>query len=438
MRWTDPRQPRQKPFAATAACALAVALAVGLAGCGPADDPERTGRSEAGPAKVGAAQGRREVQRVLDQRVRAVRQRDLALFLRRVDRDDARLVARQRRYYRNLVQLPLARLRYRVLEDQWEGIPLPARWGTDVRVPQIELIMQLEGYDAVPVRRTVGFAFSFREGRATIVSDRLATGQPLFAGARAPWDLAGITVREEPGVLGIFDRATSASAGTVTAAVRTGIAQVQEALPFTWDGRVVVYSVQSSKVLASFTDVPGGSLDHLGALTFPTYARSLRSEVASTRMLVMPSSVSAGGTFLGRIVRHELSHIAIGSRDDGAPAWVSEGIAEYLGAREIPQRDRKIPTEALRRAQSEEADLPQTETFNDTDQDWHYALSWMACDYIADTFGESRLWELVDAMHDGGDGTSAAEEDQVLQQVLGLDRRELGRLAAERIRNVYG
>ena len=50
----------------------------------------------------------------------------------------------------------------------------------------------------------------------------------------------------------------------------------------------------------------------------------------------MPSSVRAGEAFLGRITRHELSHIAIGVRDDGAPAWVSEGIAEYLGAREVP------------------------------------------------------------------------------------------------------
>ena len=44
----------------------------------------------------------------LRQRVRAVRERDLGLFLRRVDRTDKALVARQRRYFENLVQLPLA------------------------------------------------------------------------------------------------------------------------------------------------------------------------------------------------------------------------------------------------------------------------------------------------------------------------------------------
>src|SRR4029079_17064070 len=111
-------------------------------------------------------------------------------------------------------------------------------------------------------------------------------------------------------------------------------------LPFTWSGKVVVYNVDDQRVLATFRDVPGGAIEHLGALTFPTYSEEERSQVASTRMLLMPSSVRAGEVFLGRITRHELSHIAIGVRDDGAPAWVSEGIAEYLGARDVPVASR--------------------------------------------------------------------------------------------------
>jgi hypothetical protein len=155
-------------------------------------------------------------------------------------------------------------------------------------------------------------------------------------------------------------------------------------------------------------------------------------------MLVMPSSVKAGQPFLGRITRHELSHVAIGIRDDGAPAWVSEGIAEYLGAREIPQRERIIPTSALSRAQGHDPGMPASESFNNTDQEWHYALSWMACDYIADTFGETRLWELVELMHNGGEGTADSDQDRALQQVLGFDGHELALRAAARIRNLYG
>ena len=202
---------------------------------------------------------------------------------------------------------------------------------------------------------------------------------------------------------------------------------------------MVVYSVSSPDVLRSFTDVPGGSIEHLGALTFPTYAATQgHSQVASTRMLVMPTSVRAGEPFLGRITRHELSHVAIGPRDDGAPTWVSEGIAEYLGAVELPQRQRIIATEALARAQGGVDAMPTSQEFNDTDQEWHYALSWMAVDYIASTYGEARMWELMDAMHNGGSGTPDAEQDRVLDQVLGFDSHELARRAAARIRSIYG
>ena len=181
------------------------------------------------------------------------------------------------------------------------------------------------------------------------------------------------------------------------------------------------------------------SSDLLGALTFPTYAAPEgRSQVASTRMLVMPTSVRAGEPFLGRITRHELSHAAIGPRDDGAPTWVSEGIAEYLGAVELPQRQRIIATEALARAQSGVDAMPTSKEFNDSDQEWHYALSWMAIDYIASTYGEGRMWELMDAMHNGGSGGADADQDRVLEQVLGFDGQELARRAAARIRSIYG
>jgi hypothetical protein len=417
----------------------ALVLLLGLVACGGHDDStEGSALGTDQASGVTAAQARTREQRVLNQRVQAVRNRDLDLFLRRVDHTDRALIARQTRYFRNLVQLPLSAFGYRVLDEQWQGVRLLPRWGKDVQVPQVQLTTQLAGYDAVPVVRTVGFVFAFRKGRAVIVSDRTGAGKPLFVGTPAPWDLTAITVRTAPGVLGVFDASTRAYAGQVTSAVSNGIAQIDRALPFSWSGKVVVYSVQNPGVLATFTDVPGGSLDHLGALTFPTYAGKDRSQVASTRMLVLPSSVKAGAVFLGRITRHELSHVAIGVRDDGSPVWVSEGIAEYLGARDVPQRARIIPTSALSRAATEDNGMPVSSTFNNTDQEWHYALSWMACDYIAETNGESRLWELVEAMHNGGAGTTDAQQDRVLQQVLGYDGHELARRAAARIRNLYG
>ncbi len=431
--WTDADH-RGRFRAAALAGVLVLLLA--LAGCG-GDEPDDHVVGD-GTSKVDVAEAKAQEQRILNQRARAVRDRDLTLFLRRVDHRDAGLMARQRQYFRNLVQLPLSRFAYRVTDEQWDGVRTPRSWGDDVHVPQVVLTMQLEEYDAVPVERTVGFAFSFRNGRATIVADRTATGRMLFRGTPAPWDLTAITVREDGDVLGIFDRTTRPFAPMVTRAVRNGIDQLGRALPFTWSGKVVVYNLDDKRVLSTFRDVPGGAIEHLGAMTFPTYSEEERSQVASTRMLLMPSSVRAGEVFLGRITRHELSHIAIGVRDDGSPAWVSEGIAEYLGAREVPVTSRIIATSALQRAQSADEGMPASKDFNGAEQEWHYALSWMACDYIADEFGEGRLWELVDAMHNGGEGTADADQDRVLDQVLGFDSRELARRAAARIRNIYG
>ena len=435
MRGTDrPRNGRS----GLVALAAVLALLCALTGCSDDDSGDESLLGKDNSTEITPAQVRAVEQRILNTRVRAVRDGNLKLFLRRVNHADKALMARQRRYFRNLVQLPLARLQFQVLDEQWEGLRTPPRWGKEVHIPRVRQVMQLEEYDAVPVKRIVGLVFSFNKGQAQIVSDRTATGRMIFEGTPAPWDLIPITVRQEPGVLGIFDQKTSASAATLTAAVRDGIDEIDSALPFSWSRRVVVYSVQSPRVLASFTDVPGGTLEHLGALTFPTYAAGGGSQVASTRMLVMPSSVEAGQPFLGRITRHELSHIAVGIRDNGAPAWVSEGLAEYLGAREIPLRDRIIPTSALSRAESQVTGMPESKDFNNTDQEWHYALSWMACDYIAETQGEARLWELVDAMHNGGEGTSDAQQDRVLDQLLGYDAQELATRAAARIRNLYG
>ena len=183
------------------------------------------------------------------------------------------------------------------------GCAVPDRWGDDVHIPQVALTMQLADFDAVPVERTVGFVFSFRDGRATIVSDRTATGKPLFEGTPAPWDLTAISVREAPGVLGIFDRRTRASAATGHGggARRHRPARPRAAVHLVGPRRGLQRPVPG--VLASFTDVPGGAIEHLGALTFPTYAERrgrspgrLHADAADAQLGAAPASRSSAGS----------------------------------------------------------------------------------------------------------------------------------------------
>jgi hypothetical protein len=191
-------------------------------------------------------------------------------------------------------------------------------------------------------------------------------------------------------------------------------------------------------VLDSFEGVPGGNIKHLGAMTFPMYAVPGQPTVAGIRFTLLPSSLRAGSAFLGRIIRHELTHVALGDRDDGVPVWFAEGLAEYMGAREIPQDQRRIASVAVGTARAGVSGMPASRGFNGDDQAWHYALSWMACDYIATTRGETRLWDLMDALHNGGAGTTDAQQDAVLQRVLGMDSRQLAKHAGARILRIYG
>lgn len=413
---------------ATALVALLLLVAGLLAGC--SSDEEGT-REDSHATRLEA------LQQVLDQRARAIRSGDLEAFLAGLDRSNKALVLRQRRYFANLRQLPLKRFGYRVLDRSWSGMLADPAWG-DVALPQVEVTTQLAGYDTRPVHRLTGLALSQEDGRWLIVSDRTRNGG-FFPGAQpSPWEMTRIRVRESGSVLGIYDEKSYADSERVNEVVRKGVDQVRDALPFSWAGRVVVYEFADKRVLESFDNVPGGNIDHLGAMTFPVYTRPGGSRTASSRFVLMPGSVAAGEPFLGRITRHELAHVALGTRDDGVPTWFAEGLAEYVGARPVEPSQRRIASEAVSRARSGVSGMPASATFNGRDQAWNYALAWMACDWIAEEHGEARLWRLMDALHAGGTGTPDDGQDQVLRDVLGIDGAGLAQRAADRILAIYG
>jgi hypothetical protein len=412
-----------------------VALVAGLALVGPVGCSSDHDASLLGNRAVVS---RADEQRALDARATAIRDGDLAAFLTGLDTSDAGLVARQRRYFANLRELPLEHLEYVVLKSDWPtGIRAPS-WGAGVAVPQVRISLQLLGYDTVPVQRVTGFAFAHKAGRTVIVSELTGAGKPFPGSQPAPWDLVRIHARSDGETLQLYDAGTWSRADAIGADLRSAIRDVRGGVPFPWDGRAVVYVFSRPVVLNSFEGVPGGNIKHLGAMTFPMYAVPGQPTVAGVRFTLLPSSLRAGPAFLNRIIRHELTHVALGDRDDGTPVWFAEGVAEYMGAREIPQAQRRIATVALGRARAGVDAMPASRGFNGDDQAWHYALSWMACDYIATSQGESRLWELMDALHNGGAGTTDAQQDAVLEQVLGLDSHQLARRAAHRILRIYG
>jgi hypothetical protein len=383
----------------------ALLLAAALSGCSSSDDE---------PADVAAPRQHdvvKAITRALDSRVRVVRRADADAFAKLVGGGRA-FRDRQETWFDNLTQLPIARLGYRL--DPGSLV----RDG-DTYTVEVERTLQLAGYDdeTVTDQERYGFApMKHHGGRFLVTSVTDAHPQP--------WDSGPVEVREGADVLGIFDAGSVDGATSLLGSVESGIAAVSAAVPYDWSKSVVVYALSDPSFLDSLEDVPGDDPGDLDAVAFPVGD--------STRFVLNPSIVDRPGRERDRLVRHELTHVAIGTHDDDVPVWLAEGLAEYVSVRPLAPEDRRIPEAAVAAAEAGVGDLPDDATFNDDDSDAHYGLAWWAVEYVADAYGEDAPWQLLDAMAEPD-----ADPTVVLREQFGTSTHELARQADRLILALY-
>ncbi|GAA4720038.1 hypothetical protein [Nocardioides conyzicola] len=395
---------------------LAVLLALCLTGpalvaCSGDDKAGET--PAAAPADVGA-----EIQHALDRRAGAVRRAAPHAFARTVGGRRA-FREQQETWYANVTQLPLARYRYRFdpgsLVRDGDGY-----WVT------VDEVMQLDGYDAEPVVTPDRYRFAPAGGsgrmRLTSVTDR--AWERAHQVQSQPWDLGPIEVRAGAGVLGIFDADSVASAGSLLSSIEAGIGDVSAWVPYDWSRSVVVYALSAPTFLDGLEDVPGDDPGDLDAVSFPAGA--------GTRFVLNPRVIGSPGADRDRLVRHELTHVAVGTHDDTAPVWLSEGLAEWVSVRPLAPEDRRLPDAALTAAEAGVGDLPDDASFNDDDSQAHYGLAWWAVEYVADSYGEDAPWLLLDALAEPG-----ADEDQVLDEQFATSTSDLAKQADQLILATY-
>ena len=234
-----------------------------------------------------------------------------------------------------------------------------------------------------------------------------------------PWDLGPVEVRTGLGVLGIFDQGSVERAPAVIGSVEEGIAELSAEVPYPWSRSVVVYALSDDAFLGSLEGLPGHDPTRLDAIAVPVLSSPGSGVVAGTRIVLNPGMLGRPGPQRDRLVRHELTHVVLGSRDDLAPVWLGEGLAEYVSVRPMAPQDRRIPQSAVRAAEDGFSEMPADDEFNDEHSSENYALSWWACEYLADSYGEAALWSLLDAL---GDGT---DQEQVLEKSFGIDSAQL-------------
>ena len=417
---------------------LALALG-GLSGCALlGDDDAGSGPvTSAAPAPPGVVE---EVKRVLRRRAVAVREGREEVFRSGLVRRTGDFGLAQAAYYEALQDLPVQVFRYSF--DPADVLRVEESYWVVVRVH-----LQLEGYDAAPVVSRDRYLFTpGGRGRLRLASVTDEAWEERNGVLAQPWDRGPVEVREVAGVLGVFDPAAVGSAEALLASVQRGIADVSALVPYDWERRVVVYAPGDTGFLASLAELPGGDPDLVLDDADPG------SGSAGVRIALHPRMLTREDAARDRLVRHELTHVALGLRDDAVPVWLSEGIAEWVSAAPLAPEDRALSTASLVAARDGLAegglDMPPSDGFNGETSGANYGLSWWACEALTTAYGDEVLWTLVDDLDAAaevvsarGDAPGAGVDErgaEVLAQRTGLATTDLARRAARLMVATYG
>jgi hypothetical protein len=371
------------------------------------------------------------IQRTLHQRAKAIVNRDPVLFGRTLAERDRAFVAEQEQYLDNLGQLPLGVVRFDLTDESLEPDG-KAYWG------EVTIRIEIEGYDVAPVvtRDRWRFAPTRDERRYLLTSTTDGRWEADHAPQPQPWDLGEIEVRDGPGVLGIFDASTIGSAPDVLDAVSEARFAVRSVLPLDIEdpGGVILYLLGDPTFLDSLDGLPVADPSRLDGATIPVPrdADGGAGRVSSYRILLNPSVIGQDDEALDRLVRHELTHVAVGDRARGVPLWFSEGLAEYVSVQQLLPSERRLQSDALNLAAAGVDDLPTDEEFAGEHAEGWYAVSWWVCEYIAATYGEDTLWILLAKLADG------ADQSAVISEQLGISTSELVHDGIDLMRHTYG
>jgi hypothetical protein len=126
---------------------------------------------------------------------------------------------------------------------------------------------------------------------------------------------------------------------------------------------------------------------------------------------------------LGRevVVRHEITHVATDAPGTpSVPLWLEEGFAEYVGYRGsgLPLTDELRELVSAQRSGVAPAHLPTQEEFDGEQVDLAYEGADLACQLVAETYGQKALVRLY-RLTRSGTRSDDANLDAALRRVTG-------------------
>ncbi|MFC7920096.1 hypothetical protein [Streptomyces cinereoruber] len=379
-------------------CLLALLLALtGLVGC-----------AETGPGRATT----REIQTLLDAHARALLARDEPAYRAALDPAYAPTALT---VYRRLAAVPLDGWSYRVT-----GVE---RTGPDRVTARAELGHRLRGHDRRPVTGARVLDLTERNGRWYVTGERPAEGAP-----RQLWEQGDVAAVHGTRSLVLGAGRDRARLREIAAAADRAVPAVAGVWPEDWARRVVVLVPGSLDAMGQLLGAPGDSYRGIAAVT--TGETKGGADAPADRVIVNPDAYGVLGDF-GRqlVLTHETVHVATRTHTTpSTPIWLSEGFADWVAYRDADRTPAQAAPELRRAVQGGEPPvrLPEDADFSfggDAESLARaYEGGWLACEMVAERWGEERLTAFYRAVgaHPGREGAV----ENALHDVLGTTPEE--------------
>jgi hypothetical protein len=366
------------------------------------------------------------VEDLLVRRAGAVLRRSETEFMDTVDpQADPAFIDAQRALFRNLDQVPLSHWSYQLDTSESLPVPEPPLGVFEYWAPRTTLRYALRGVDEEPTSRTMAYLYVRRADRWFLASDTASEpfGEKTWRGM---WDFGPSRV------LAVDKGLVIGHAGTGEQALRQLAAELNAAVDAVtqvwgtgWSQRVAVLVPKTVDEMRALVG-PAFNVDGIAAAAVADRVDVADQLAVGQRVVLNPALAGQLSALARRIVlRHEITHIAArASTVDGAPMWLLEGFADYIGYRDSglqPQEAAPDLVRALRAGDPPEG-LPAAADFagGSANLDLAYQLSWSAALYVVDLAGEDGLVKLYRMVASDRSQDAATVEDAV-RSVLGVE-----------------
>jgi hypothetical protein len=384
------------------------------------------------PAEITSAAGSQAVahesavEDLLARRASAVLRRSEAEFMATVDpQADPAFIKAQRALFRNLDAVPLSHWSYQLNKTESLPVPQPLLDTADYWAPRTKLRYALREVDAEPTTRTMAYLYVRRDKQWFLASDTALEPQGETTW-RGMWDFGpchALMVGNSLvlGHTGADEQALRQLAGEADSAVEL----VTQVWGTGWSQRVAVLVPETVDEMRALVG-PAFNVDGIAAAAVADKVDVANQVAVGQRIVINPALAGRLSVLARRIVlRHETAHIAArASTVDGAPMWLLEGFADYVGYRDSGLQPPEAAPDLVRMLRTGDPPqrLPVAADFvgGSDNLDLAYQLAWSAALYVVDLAGEDGLVKLYRMIASDISQDEATVQD-AMRAVLGVD-----------------